>query len=306
ALVAGGTWFWTGRRPAPAPYPSQTFTHAFGKTKVAARPDAVAAMTLQDADTVLSLGVQPVALVAPGGTVPSWLNPLIKGSPTVLANAEVKGLEPVKPDLIIDTSADESAFKALSEKAPTIAAPKSRALQWTSTDEISWLAKVLGQQAAGEALISKLAVSTAKARRDHEFVGKSISVVNFSAAGLTLQLPNSPAAGYLSQLGFRYKLGGYQFDKIEDGTDAKVGVTEMPIQSADAYGLKSDVVLILRTDPAAKNGGFGGLPSSFSSLTGTSVIVDQPDTVWALTSGGPAAIGYLNTALVDQLAKQIK
>ena len=307
ALVAGGgIWYWNGRTPALAPYPSQSFTHAFGKTKLESRPNAVAAMTLEDADTVLSLGVQPVALVAPGGSVPSWLNPLIKGSPTVLANAEVKGLDPVKPDLIIDTSADESAFKALSEKAPTIAAPKARALQWTSTDEISWLAKVLGQQAAGEALISKLAVSTAKARRDHEFVGKSISVVTFSAAGLSVQLPNSPAAGYLSQLGFRYKLGGYQFDKIEDGTDATPDKTEMPIQESDTYGLESDVVLILRTDPAAKNGGFSGSASSLTRLSGIAVIVDQPEMVSALNSGGPAAISYLNTTLVDLLAKQIK
>ena len=66
------------------------------------------------------------------------------------------------------------------------------------------------------------------------------------------------------------------------------------------------MILILRTDPAAKNGGFGGLPSSLSSLSGTSVIIDQPDTVSALTSAGPAAIDYLNTALVDVLAKQVK
>ena len=53
-------------------------------------------------------------------------------------------------------------------------------------------------------------------------------------------------------------------------------------------------------------GSFFLLTAAKGDGCGTSVIVDQPDTVWALTSGGPAAIGYLNTALVDQLAKQIK
>ncbi len=61
-----------------------------------------------------------------------------------------------------------------------------------------------------------------------------------------------------------------------------------------------------RDHPAALiGGGYGGLPAPFSAYSGTLVIVDDPATISALNTGGPAATTYLNTALVNKLANQI-
>ncbi|MDT5346848.1 MAG: eukaryotic-like serine/threonine-protein kinase [Mycobacterium sp.] len=43
----------------------------------------------------------------------------------------------------------------------------------------------------------------------------------------------------------------------------------------------------------------------FNAYTGILVIVDDPATIGALNTGGPAANAYLNEALVGKLANQI-
>ena len=83
------------------------------------------------------------------------------------------------------------------------------------------------------------------------------------------------------------------------------GQFDKPMDSKTLLDFRTDVALIVRTDQGAGGGGFGGLPSNFDYYGGTILVVDSPDTVAALTSAGPAASRYLNTALVDALARQL-
>ena len=53
-------------------------------------------------------------------------------------------------------------------------------------------------------------------------------------------------------------------------------------------------------------GGYSGLPAKYGGYGGTLVIVDDPATITALTTGGPAATTYLDTALVNKLGSQIR
>jgi hypothetical protein len=64
-------------------------------------------------------------------------------------------------------------------------------------------------------------------------------------------------------------------------------------------------MVLRRTDPAAGGGGYNGLPTVFNAYTGILVIVDDPATIGALDTGGPAANAYLDEALVGKLANQI-
>ena len=57
---------------------------------------------------------------------------------------------------------------------------------------------------------------------------------------------------------------------------------------------------------SAGGGGYAGLPAKYSGYGGILVIVDDPATITALSTGGPAATTYLNTALVNKLSNQIR
>ena len=118
----------------------------------------------------------------------------------------------------------------------------------------------------------------------------------FTDSGLSVSLPESPAASYLTGLGFSYSTDG--------GTGA--GQDELPVQAKSLYSYSSaDITLVVRSDKAAANGGFDGLPSAFEVMHGSVVVIDDPNLVAGLRSGGPAATRYLNSNLVGILAQHV-
>jgi hypothetical protein len=123
-------------------------------------------------------------------------------------------------------------------------------------------------------------------------------VVNFSGTATTAAGRVSPPTGYLESLGFSYN-AYYK----RGPTDPPEVALDNP--SAFSHARSTDVMVLCRTDPAAGGGGYNGLPTSFNAYTGILVIVDDPATITALDTGGPAANAYLNQALVDKLASQI-
>ena len=81
-----------------------------------------------------------------------------------------------------------------------------------------------------------------------------------------------------------------------------------PLQDQNVlYGLKTQVLVVLRTDKAAGEGGYGGLPAGFGAYTGAMVIVDSPDVLAALAEpGGYLATQFLNATLVPTIAQQVR
>ncbi|MBV8966690.1 MAG: serine/threonine protein kinase, partial [Mycobacteriaceae bacterium] len=70
--------------------------------------------------------------------------------------------------------------------------------------------------------------------------------------------------------------------------------------------LKTDVLVVMRTDKAAKGGGYAGLPEQLRTYGGSMVVVDDPNILAALVDpGGYLATQFLNSAFVNQLAQQI-
>ncbi|MCV7192671.1 serine/threonine-protein kinase [Mycolicibacterium brumae] len=294
--VVAGIALWPSGTAAKGPYPPQNFVHAYGSAKIDARPSAIVAGSLGDADTILSLGLQPVGLVAPGGETPSWLRPLIEGSPTVMGRADADAISQLKPNVIVDTSSDASTYDALSKVAPTVARPAGNKA-WTPTARLNWIAQVLGEQTAAAKLSTDLTMEANTVRQQHDFDERTITVFGFSTSGLTVISPSSPTGGYLEGLGFTVGSAKAEFG---------AGQVEVPADTSTLSDVDSQFVLLLRTDSGARNGGYAGLPKRFFEMRPTVVIVDDAEIISALTSAGPAATRYLNTALVNLLAKQVK
>ena len=119
--------------PEPSPTPSfpVTVEHMYGTTTVKAEPQRIVVVGYTEQDTLLALGVVPIATTQWVGDVPYAVFPwavdkLGDAKPTVLESAEglsIPAVTKLKPDLIIGTNAglSQEDYTALSKIAPTIA-----------------------------------------------------------------------------------------------------------------------------------------------------------------------------------------
>ncbi|KKE99201.1 serine/threonine-protein kinase [Mycolicibacterium obuense] len=301
-LVAAVVGFVTlgGDSDSAPPFRAQTLAHEFGQTELTAAPNAVAALGLGDGDAVLSLGVQLAAVYAAGGALPSWEQALVTNQNLrVLADAAAPAVAAANPDLIIDTGVINAAtYSALQAVAPTITRPSGAgALTWQA--RLQWIARILERDDDASRLLDNTSSALADLRTQHPaFSGKSIRVVYVTDTGISVALAQSGAARYLEELGFRYP--------SDLGAAGGGDQTEQTIPEALLNDAPTDVRLIVRSDRGAGNGSYNGLPQPFSAFRGATIIVDDPDTVTALRVPGYAATQYLNTTLVDQLARQVR
>ncbi|MBF6327475.1 serine/threonine-protein kinase [Nocardia transvalensis] len=107
-----------------------------------------------------------------------------------------------------------------------------------------------------------------------QFDGKSVTAFNYGNGTLSVVLTPSEQSKFLQGIGFRYA------NKYK-----AVGDEKSPRQlSAGGYSsdlIDSDVVIILRTDDKAGNGGLGGLPSKLLPTNATVVAIDDPSAIQA-------------------------
>ncbi len=281
----------------PAPYQPQTLQGGYGPVALKNRPVAIAALGPGDPDAVLSLGVQPVLI---GGiqSAPKWLQSMVHSSAQVLAAPDSAALASVKPDLIIDTgNVDQPTYSKLSAIAPTLTRPADTSADWVWQTQLNWIATALGRSDAAKTLLEDATSQQTKVKSQHPaFNGRSITVVNYSDTAATVATRVSAPTNYLEGIGFAYN-GAFRRNSPNDPAT-------VPLDQSAVDHLGS-VVLLLRTDKAAGGGGYGGLPAVFTSYSGILVIVDDPATITALNTGGPAANTYLNGALVTKLAAQV-
>jgi iron complex transport system substrate-binding protein len=176
----------TGSATATAAAFPVSIEHKFGTTVVPAAPTRVACVGLTEHDTVLALGMKPVAVTEWFGERPyatwSWAqSKLGDAKPEVLTIADgiqVERVAQLAPDLILGTNAglDEGVYGKLAKIAPTIA----QSGKYTDYFE-PWkvqaaaIGKALGQDAQMTQLIKGVDDVYAKAQADHpEFKGKNV------------------------------------------------------------------------------------------------------------------------------------
>lgn len=281
-------------------YQPQSFSHVHGTTKINAEPHAVAAVGPNDGDEVLSLGVQPVTMTAPGGKLASWQQQLVTGEVNVASSADTAAIQATKPDVIIATGiVDDATYSALATIAPTVTRPSdSSGSVWTWQNQLTWIGRIIGR-----AEKSKQLIDTARSQQDDlrnqnpAFSGKIIAVVNVSDNGVTATLVGAPLIGYLEGLGFRYS------DKLKR-TDADTSNVRL-MSDTDLFSLNTDVMVVVRTDQAAGGGGYNGLPQPLTLYRGAMVIVDDPNLIAALNTDSYPATQYLNSNFVTALAAQV-
>lgn len=300
-VVSGGVGTWVFTRDDTPAYAAQTLTHEHGETTLTAPPTAIVAAGPGDGDAVLSLGIQPAAIVTSPDGLPSWEKDLITGNTQILTSAEPSQIAAAKPDLIIDTSQmDAAAYRALAEVATTITrAPNAD--EWSWQTQLQWVGRILDRNDQAQQLIDDAANAQAKLRTEHPvFDGKSVEVVFVTDDGISAATPRSPAAQYLQGLGFRY------LDKPEISAAAG-GSNSAPVADPEQLNTTpTDVRIVARTDSAAGEGSYNGLPAPFTKYRGTTIIVDDIAAIDALQVPGYAATTYLNTALVNALTRQIR
>ena len=304
-LAVGAVFLFNGSSRKTA-YKAQTFTHVHGTTEVSEAPTAVAAVGPGDADAVLSLGVQPVA-VESSGPLPSWIRDKITGSPAIMTFVDTNAIQAAKPDLIIATGdLDDATYQKLQAIAPTITRPSDTSQAWNWQAQLHWIARILGRESDATQLISTVVAQQNDLKNQNSKVaGKTVSVLNISDSGVTQTLTPSNAADYLTSLGLTYSTKSGFNDSLQR-QPADQGVTRPVADLTKLYLIDTDVLVVVRTDKASGGGGAAGLPAQLNGYRGVMVIVDDPDTAAALAEpGGVLAYRFLDSNLVPKLASGI-
>ncbi len=111
-----------GADAAPGVFP-RTVTHARGTTRLERKPQRVVVLDTGEIDQVLALGIVPVGMATPNGTVPSYLQPQLAGSTNVgsLDGLRLEAIAALQPDLILGSQLRVDAlYDQLSAIAPTV------------------------------------------------------------------------------------------------------------------------------------------------------------------------------------------
>ncbi|BCI78674.1 protein kinase domain-containing protein [Mycobacterium sp. SMC-18] len=289
-----------GKPDAPA-YTAQSFTHAHGTTEITKAPTAVAALGPGDADAVLSLGLQPVAIAGAGTSLPSWLQSKITGTPSVkdtVGFIDTSAIQAAKPDVIIATGEiDDATYQRLAAIAPTVTQPKDTSRAWNWQTQLKWIGKILGRYKDADNLIDQVSSQQTDLKNQNpRAAGKSVQVIHVSDDGVSQTLTPSNAADYLSSLGLNYD------PELRRKPGDNSSTRSMP-DLGKLFLIHSEVLVVVRTDKAAGNGGAAGLPYQLAAYRGSMIIVDDPNSVAALADpGGYLATEYLNANFVPLMS----
>lgn len=139
----------------------------------------------------------------------------------------------------------------------------------------------------------------AQARTDHpEFSGKTITAYNFGNSTLSVVLNPSDQWKFLRDLDFDYNP---EYKAVGDEKSPRA-------LSVGDYNIKNntDVVLVLRTDSQAGNGGLRGLPYALTSGNANIVVVDDPAAVQAFQVWSDQSQQILIDKMVPAISKELK
>ena len=222
-----------------------TVAHKFGETTVDEEPSRVVSVGLTEQDTLLQLGVVPIAVTEWYGEKPfatwPWAEDLLgDAEPEVLSAAdgfEFERIAALQPDLIVGTNAGLTAkdYELLSQIAPTIPSVEGSTRYFSSwQDQTMQIAKGLGREADGQALIDEVTDKYAAAAAEHpEWDGSDRDLL--PGRPLRRQLYVYPAGlstDFLTELGFTMTTGLEDYAP-EDGAQAEISAENVGLIDAD-------------------------------------------------------------------------
>lgn len=194
--------------------PTGTATSAAAPSGASAPPSDVTA-TSSDHDTVLALGVTPVAVrewygEQPYATWPWAQDKLGTATPEVLPSGELdfEQIAALRPDLILGvySGMTEEEYETLSKIAPTVAQSGEHVDYGTPWQDMTrTIGRALGRADQTEALIVEVEGRFADAREAHpEFDGLgAIAAYSFEPGSYGVYGPGDPRTEFLTALGFQ-------------------------------------------------------------------------------------------------------
>lgn len=189
-----------------------TVEHALGTVTIPAEPERVIALMDRDVDTLLALGVVPVAIRSwynfEAGAGP-WSLPLLEGHDPVVWMGRELNYEAVaaqQPDLIVfaNSGGEQDVYDRLSQIAPTIGLPKG-ATPWGATTEQTTMviAEAVGRRDEGQALLDELNAYFADQKADHpEFSGHTATYLDIYPGGVSAYTEDQFVNAILTRIGF--------------------------------------------------------------------------------------------------------
>jgi iron complex transport system substrate-binding protein len=222
AVVLGGLAACSGDEPAPAPSVSPTPTfpvtvqHMYGATTIKAEPKRIVVVGYTEQDTLLALGVIPIATTqwvgdAPYAVFPWAVDKLGDAKPTVLESAEglsIKTITDLKPDLIIGTNAglSQKTYTELTKIAPTIANSGVYGSEYYEPwpTQTVLVGEAVGRKAQAQQLVDDLTQRFAEVAVAHpKWDGTTAGFVEAPYDdGSVIAWPEGLGTGFLTDLGF--------------------------------------------------------------------------------------------------------
>lgn len=235
-----------------------TVTHKYGETVVPAEPTRVVVVGLTEQDTLLALGIKPVATTEWYGEQPYAVWPwateaLGDAKPEVLNNADGFQLEKIAaltPDLIIGTNAGmkKEDYEALSKIAPTIANSGKYESDYFEPwpEQTLTIATSVGKQAEGQQLIDGVKKQFADAAAANPQFA-DVPAIFLQAPyyeGKAIAYQDGLSTEFLTDLGFVVPKELTPFS--EDGAQAYIPVEKLDVLNA------GDVLIWATEDDTAK------------------------------------------------------
>lgn len=296
-----------------------TVEHEFGDTTVEAEPQRVVVVGYTEQDTVLALGVKPVAVTEwygeqPYATWPWAQDALGDATPEVLSaddGLQYERIAALDPDLIIGTNAglDKDSYAKLTEIAPTIAQSGDFTGYFEPWDvQARSIGTALGKKDEVEELISGIDAKFAEAKAAHpEFEGtKAIFLQNAFYDSAAIAYQNGLSTDFLTDLGFVVPSEIDAFAPPEGGGQANIPLENLSVLNtadvllwatespADRTALEQEPVYqnldAVKENKLVFTDGVTAGAIYFTSLLSLPYVIDQLSAAFASTlAGGGAA-----------------
>ncbi|WP_430262088.1 siderophore ABC transporter substrate-binding protein [Neorhizobium sp. DAR64862/K0K3] len=153
--------------------------HASGETTLRERPAKILTYDIAALDTLTALGVEVAGV--PKGNKPDYLSKYAGDKVATIGTLfepDYEAVAAAQPDLIVVAGRSRSKYAELAKIAPTIdltVDPENFLAQ--AQENVRTLARITGKQEQGDALLAKLASSTASLKEKSAKAGKSLLVL---------------------------------------------------------------------------------------------------------------------------------
>jgi iron complex transport system substrate-binding protein len=190
-----------------------TLEHKYGETTIDTEPVRVVSVGYSEQDTLLALGVMPVAVrdwygEQPFATWPWAQDELGDAEPTVLSSAELnfEEIASLEPDLIVGvySGMTEADYLTLAAIAPTLAQPGDYIDYGVPWDvSVRMIGDATGRADEAESVIAEVEAQFERAREQHpEFAGATASVAFVFEEQPGAYASADPRSQLLAELGF--------------------------------------------------------------------------------------------------------